>query len=160
MNTATSPLCVRNIRVHSHNLYDEFMGVCDFENDVLTTGWGRSVGWAVYWSFGSTMQVSSVNWLEVKFWTLSTVWQPGEIHLTCIHVKTVKSTGVVVSPSLSAWLSDWPVFHGENINISVLLETVSVVNVKLCLMVELGKLGPFVTLLIELTILQCHTCHT
>ena len=82
------------------------------------------------------------------------MWRPGEIHLTCIHIKTVKSTGVVVSARLSVWLS------GEDINISVLLETVSVVNVKLCLMVELGKLGLFVTLLVDLTILQCHTCHT
>ena len=46
---------------------------------------------------------------------------------------------------------------GKNFNVAIFSNTVNMINVKLCMMVMLIKLYPFIPLSLSLTIFQGHT---
>ena len=69
----------------------------------------------------------------------------------CVHKSDVYSMEII-----SVFFVDQVSWLVENFNIGIYLDTMNVVNVKLCLMVLLIELYLFISLLVTLTIFQGH----
>ena len=68
-----------------------------------------------------------------------------DLHERCVYVM------------IGVGLAGWPMFvRGKNFNVGIFLDTINMINVKLCMMVVFIELYPFIPLSVTLIVFQGH----